>query len=292
MNLKIEQEIETFKAMSRAELAKYFHCKEEEICMGDYIARDTLDTVCPYVVIMGFANFEDSYVESTGKLKVVFGSKILGRTQKDSASYIGINFKGSKIKSTGKIVKVYGSVSLNKLITSLNKIRILGSNLYLNNTNIINLGDLNEINGILSLDDSILKSLCKLEKVTKIYAYHCILNDFGDLNMVKSIEFRDTEINQLVAKIRKLEQQKIEFTKHINKNKQLLKHKNISPTNVNKINQDLDFWLEKLGRVEKDLENAYNLYYPMEKYEEMKKLFYKQFKLVNKVYVRNPEYLY
>ena len=64
MYLSLSKKIDEIKALSREELAEKFNCKPEEICMDDYIARNTDDTVCPYKVIMGYANFEDSKVTS------------------------------------------------------------------------------------------------------------------------------------------------------------------------------------------------------------------------------------
>ena len=73
MNSKIAEKIERVRRMPIEELCKKYNCQPEEICLGDYIARDQDDKVCPYKVILGFANFENSQVESLGNLEVVYG---------------------------------------------------------------------------------------------------------------------------------------------------------------------------------------------------------------------------
>ena len=68
MNIKMSVKIEELKQLSVADLSRKFQCLPEEICMGDYIARYTDDKVCPYKVILGFANFEGSKVRDLGLL--------------------------------------------------------------------------------------------------------------------------------------------------------------------------------------------------------------------------------
>ena len=77
MDSSLEKKIINLKEKSVSELAELFHCREDEICLSDYIARKTSDTVCPYKVIMGYANFEDSLVTDLGKLEVVVGKETL-----------------------------------------------------------------------------------------------------------------------------------------------------------------------------------------------------------------------
>ena len=291
MTKKLEQEVEKFKSMSRKELAEFFNCKEEEICMGDYIARDTLDTVCPYKVIMGFANFENSDIESLGNLKVVFGFKYLEGDISSPAKYLGINFANSKIKSTEKLEKVYGSINFgNSLITSLGKIKFLGSNLYLNKTNIIDLGDLTEINGILSLDDSKLKSLCKLEKVQKIYANDCILDDFGALKKVKVVQFKKYQIEELKVKIKKLEMSLENLAKEIKKREDAIKAKYTKATIAESYRYEVEIFKKNKFELEKKLLTLKKKYEHISKYCEMENQFNSQFSLRNGTFYRNLEH--
>jgi len=141
MNKKLEEKIDSLKELSIEELCAKFDCKPEDICLGDYIARNTSDTVCPYKVILGFADFENSDVTSLGKLEIVYGRKLIdqGVVLTDihhQAIYNGLNLRNSLITDLGNLQKVYGSFSVNKNITSLGNLNFLGSNLYLNLTNI------------------------------------------------------------------------------------------------------------------------------------------------------------
>ena len=194
MNSKLEVKIDAIKEMSIEELCEKFECKPKEICMGDYIARNTTDTVCPYKVILGFANFEGSDVVSLGKLEVVYGKKITenGFVYRDlsrNAIYSGINLKNSKITSLGNLRKVYGSISLNENIKSLGNLAFLGSNLYLNKTQLKRIDSELKIDGTLNIEDCQLTSLGKLQAVRVINISSNSLKDFGELEHVKKVDF-------------------------------------------------------------------------------------------------------
>ena len=197
MNAKLEEKIDNIKNLSIEELCEKFECKPSEICMGDYIAKHTTDKVCPYKVILGFANFEYSDVESLGKLEYVYGKKLGDRNgkvqdSKHQAIYLGITIKNSKITSLGKLRKVYGSLTVNKLTTTLGQLEFLGSNLYLNNTNVEDLGNLTHIDGILNIEDDAvvckLESLGNLKKVRRLYISSNCLVDFGALEETLEIK--------------------------------------------------------------------------------------------------------
>lgn len=186
MNRKLEKEIDAVKALSLKELCKLFNCKPQEICKGNYIARETEDKVCPYKVILGFANFEKSEVEDLGKLEIVYGSKFPERSFDDTAVYLGLNLANSKITNLGKIKKIYGSISLNNNISDLGNIEFLGSNLYLNDTKIKTLGNnLKEINGRLNVENCCLESTGGLEKVNTIYINSKNFKDFSGVKAYK-----------------------------------------------------------------------------------------------------------
>ncbi len=201
MNYKLEEKIEEIKSMTIEELAEKFNCKPEEICTGDYIARYTEDTVCPYKVILGFANFEASKVESLGPLEIVYGKKLMDKfgpitTIHHQSVYLGITIKNSKIKSLGKLRKVYGSIDLNPHITSLENIEFLGSNLYLVNSRLESLGNLKKVDGILNLEDDVarckLTSLGNLQKARRLYINSNSLQDLGDLEEVCEIRLSNS----------------------------------------------------------------------------------------------------
>ena len=192
MDNKMSIKIEQLKELSALELSKKFKCLPEEICMGDYIARHTDDTVCPYKVIMGYANFEGSQVKSLGNLQVVFGKRLEDRggclTDIDgNPSYLGINLFNSKIISLEKLEKVYGSITLNENIKSLENLKFLGSNLFLANTKLEDLGNLEVVDGMLNFEKTTINSLGKIKRIGKLRIACQSLKSFGDLERVKEI---------------------------------------------------------------------------------------------------------
>lgn len=198
MNSKLENKIDSLKKMSIEELCEKFNCKPEEICMGDYYACNTSDTVCPYKVILGFANFEGSNVTSLGNLEVVYGKKLADAfgviySMNHQPIYLSLNLKKSKITSLGKLRKIYGSVNLNENITTMKDVEFLGTNLYVFNSNLQDLGNIEIIDGILNLEDDDKKckitSLGKLKKVRTIYLDTNSLKDLGELEEFREIRF-------------------------------------------------------------------------------------------------------
>lgn len=211
MNLKLSEHIDATKELSIEALSKKFDCLPEEICMGDYIARDTNDTVCPYRVIMGFANFERSNVTSLGNLEIVYGKKLQDEYGdiKDMTGvpiYLGLNLQNSKINSLGNVKVVFGSLDLNESITSLEKVKILGSNIFLGQTNIQDLGCLEVVDGTLLVEfnkkNPGFKSLKNLKKVRELIIVSPTLRDFGKLESVKKI-INKTGLNRYDALIEK-----------------------------------------------------------------------------------------
>jgi len=196
MNSKLVAKIDKYHAMTKEELAEKFDCKPSEICIGDYIARETDDKVCPYKVITGFANFEGSDVESLGKLEIVIGKKLKDNNGKITdlkhyPIYYAFNIRGSKIKDLGKLKKVYGTFAINENVESLGNLIFLGSNLNISNLNLKDLGKLETVDGMLSmLDDSIpcqIESLGNLKRVRHLIVKTKSLKDFGKLEETKQI---------------------------------------------------------------------------------------------------------
>lgn len=201
MNAKLVEKIEKYHSMTQEELAEKFNCKPSEICMGDYIAKYTTDKVCPYKVIMGFANFEDSNIESLGNLEIVIGKKLKDHSGKITDSkhypiYLAFNIRSSKVKDLGKLKKVYGTFAINENVESLGNLIFLGSNLNISNLNLKDLGKLETIDGMLSLsDDSIpckVESLGNLKRVRYLVIKAKKLMDFGKIEEVKQIVMSST----------------------------------------------------------------------------------------------------
>lgn len=197
MNSKLEEKIERIKQMSIEELCEKFECRPEEICKGDYIARNTSDTVCPYKVILGFANFENSMVNDLGDLEVVLGKKLADRNGpirdfNGNAIYLGLNLKRCDVKSLKNLRKVYGSIDLNENITSLGNLKFIGSNLNLlerssSRTNVIDLGALEVVDGTLYLEGKTISSLQNVKKIRHLNLATRYLKDLGDLEEVKKV---------------------------------------------------------------------------------------------------------
>lgn len=193
MNLLLAEKIEKVKTMSIDELCTKFRCSPDEICLGDYLPRYTKDTVCPYKVILGFANFEGSNVTDLGKLEIVFGKLLQDEHGpiKDLAGmpvYLGINLANSLINDLGNLKSVYGSIDLNKNITSLKNVEFLGSHLFLRNTNLQDLGNLQLIDGTLNIEQNKLISFGHLRKVGTLQIGSQIVRDFGEIEAVRKFD--------------------------------------------------------------------------------------------------------
>lgn len=215
MRESIINKIEKMKSLSREEIAEIHGCKPSEVCMGDYIACNTNDKKCPYKVIMGFANFENSRCESLGKLEVVYGRPM----EKDESyltprqrlkkmftlDYWGLNIKHSEIKDMGNVRVVYGSLWLNENITSLAKTEYLGSNLYLNRTNVEDFGNTRVIEGRLNIEN-IKGNLTTLgdniEKIGLIYIDDLTLESLGSSLKSARIEVGSKISNKLTRELR------------------------------------------------------------------------------------------
>ena len=183
-----EEYIDQVKSMPIEKLCKKLNCTLEEICLGNYIARETKDTVCPYKVILGFADFEGSEVTDLGKLEVVFGNKLNSVKSEDGEpTYLGLNIKNSKITNLGKLRAVYGLFYFDRNLTSLGNLEFLGSGLNLNNTSIRTLGKVRKIKGKLNIEDSSLESLGNLEIVEEMYINSGKLRDLGNLEKAGKI---------------------------------------------------------------------------------------------------------
>lgn len=208
MNLKLAEKIDAVKKLSIEELCEKFNCSPEEICFGDYIARETSDTVCPYKVILGFANFEHSQVKDLGPLEIVYGKKLkdnIGeiRDMQGNPIYLGVNFANSLVKYCDNLRIVYGSIDLGKNITSLGNIQFLGSNLYLGKTNLTSLGKLEIIDGIFDIERSKLISFGKLRKIGTFQIGSQKVYDFENIEEVGSFIVKEGVNNRTMKLIKR-----------------------------------------------------------------------------------------
>ncbi len=214
MKESVIKKIEDMKALTREEIAEIHGCKPSEVCMGDYIACNTNDKKCPYRVVMGFANFENSSCESLGKLEVVYGRQM----EKDesyltprqrlkkrfSLDYWGLDIKHSEIKDLGNVRVVYGSIWLNENITTLGNLEYLGSSLYLNRTNVEDFGNTRVIEGRLNIENirgNLTTLGDKIERIGLIYIDTLTLESLGSTQKAR-IERGSKVSNKLSREIR------------------------------------------------------------------------------------------
>ena len=91
------------------------------------------------------------------------------------------------VTTLGKIKIIKGNLDLsnNKTLKSLGNLEIVGSNLYLNLSNIEDLGNLKEVGALWLDNNKTLKSLGKLEKIEwSLFLTNSELNDLGELKYV------------------------------------------------------------------------------------------------------------
>lgn len=188
--------IERLRKMSDEELCKKFNCTPEQICRGNYVAKNTNDDVCPYVVVLGFVSAAASKLKSLGDLKFIgvgdFGDGLYNQ---------GLVLSNSEIKDLGKVKRIYGDLMLDaktRYVKSFGELEYIGGSCYLNKTLIEDMGKVKEVGGILSIDKSNVKSLQGLKKAGKIFAYEAYkLEDWGDtLEEVGDVEFSFLPLTQ------------------------------------------------------------------------------------------------
>lgn len=192
MNKKLEEKIEAVHNMSIDELCEKFNCSPEEICLGDYIARYTEDTICPYKVILGFANFEGSNVTDLGPLEIVYGKKLKDgdldlKDVHGHLIYNGINLRNSKITNLKNLRKVYGTIGLHTRTTSLGNLQFVGSSLYLNGTTLKTIDSELKIDGRLNVEDCELESFGNMLQARYIFLRTSKLKDLGNIESCKKI---------------------------------------------------------------------------------------------------------
>lgn len=94
--------------LAKEKMAEYYHCKEEEICIGDY--KPVEEKICPYKVILGDAYFEKKQIEDLGNLETVLGNlfeygsiKNYGKLASIKGRYIVLSYLQSGHNVVGKI---------------------------------------------------------------------------------------------------------------------------------------------------------------------------------------------
>ena len=139
----------------------------------------------------------------------------------NQAMYSGLNLRRSKITDLGNLQKVYGSFSINNNITSLGNLKFLGSNLYLNLTNLISIDTDLKIDGILNIEECKLESFGGLISVRYINLNSNSLKDLGNLEYCKHIIISPNcskKVRELIKKNFTRTSNKLVRNKHGNEN--------------------------------------------------------------------------
>lgn len=170
-------------------LAEYYNCTEEEICMGDYEPKE--ETRCPYKIILGNADFYHSKVTNLDNLKIIGKGAFFGYsevTNLGNLESIGgfANFGDSKVTDLGNLQHIGGDacfgVSVIKdlgnlqnidgiadfsdcCVTNLENLRNIGGDAYFDNSEVTDLGNLRSIGGNLNLRGSKIISLGNIEYI-------------------------------------------------------------------------------------------------------------------------------
>ncbi len=204
-------------------LAEYYNCTEEEICMGDYEPKTEM--TCPYKIILGNANFDGSKVTNLGNLQIIggsvdfHGSKITSLGNLESIGGFA-EFKFSEVTSLGNLQNIGGSADFRySEITDLGNLQNIGGSADFRYSEITDLGNLQNIGGSADFRYSEITDLGNLQhigegadfsnsKVTSLgnlesigeYAYfdNSKITDLGNLESIgEYADFRDSEVTDL-----------------------------------------------------------------------------------------------
>ena len=147
----------------RKEIATYYNCTEEEICVGDYEPKE--ETKCPYKIILGDAKFDFSKVTDLGNLQYIGGNAY---------------FKNSKV-------------------TNLGNLQIIGGNADFENSKVTNLGNLQIIGGYADFENSKVINLGNLQIIGRSADFHgSEITNLGNLQIIEgNADFRYSEITDL-----------------------------------------------------------------------------------------------
>ena len=187
----------------KKQLAEYYDCTEEEICIGYYKPKE--ETRCPYKIILGDAGFSYSGVTDLGKLQFIGGdadftnSNItdLGKLQSIGGDAY---FDNSNITDLGKLQSIGGDAYFNdSKITTLGELQKIGGKAYFNNSEVTSLGKLQKIGGNVYFKNSKVTSLCKLQVIggSALFEFSKV-TDLGELQKIGgNVYFKNSKLTSL-----------------------------------------------------------------------------------------------
>ena len=187
----------------KKQLAEYYNCTEEEISLDNY--TPTKETRCPYMVILGDADFTNSNITDLGKLQFIGGdadftnSNItdLGKLQSIGGDAY---FDNSNITDLGKLQSIGGYAYFNdSKITTLGELQKIGGKAYFNNSEVTSLGKLQSIGGNVYFKNSKVTSLCKLQVIggSALFEFSKV-TDLGELQKIGgNVYFKNSKVTSL-----------------------------------------------------------------------------------------------
>ena len=187
----------------KKQLAEYYNCTEEEISLDNY--TPTKETRCPYMVILGDADFTNSNITDLGKLQFIGGdadftnSNItdLGKLQSIGGDAY---FDNSNITDLGKLQSIGGYAYFNdSKITTLGELQKIGGKAYFNNSEVTSLGELQKIGGNVYFKNSKVTSLCKLQVIggSALFEFSKV-TDLGELQKIGgNVYFKNSKLTSL-----------------------------------------------------------------------------------------------
>ena len=178
----------------KPQLAEYYNCLENEICVSDYVPKD--QEVCPYTFIMGNANLKKCI--NLGNLQTIGGDVYFINsqiTELKNLKLIGGSaiFSGSGITSLGNLKTIGGDAYFDaSQITDLGNLQTIGRDANFCDSRITSLGNLQTIGGDAYFDANTIKKADNLKHVGTI---NLLQNDNETTITLKEFK-KDIEANR------------------------------------------------------------------------------------------------
>ena len=150
----------------KPQMAIYFNCNEDEICVGKYQAKE--DLVCPYKIIFDNVNFGQTKVKDLGNLQIIIGDVILANSQIQSLGNLNtisgtVYFENSNVEDLGNLTTICGSAYFgHSKVTNLGRLSTIGETVSFKDSLVTNLGELTYIGRSCDFRNSFLTDLGKL----------------------------------------------------------------------------------------------------------------------------------
>ncbi len=186
-------------------IAKYYNCTEEEIFIGDIYFSKTDYIKCPYKMIIGNVDFEDSQVTNLGNLQTIGGdanfycSQVtdLGNLQRIGGD---ADFRGSQVIDLGNLQTIGETANFScSQVTNLDNLQTIGGNAHFSCSQVTDLGNLQTIGGNAAFGDSQLTNLGKLQTIGgHAYFGYSQVTDLDNLQTIGGYaHFEDSQVANL-----------------------------------------------------------------------------------------------